>query len=723
MLIAIVVFGPFIGAAAAAAIGKWNEKAGEYAALFLTAAVLGLTLVLARSAGSGTLYPSEQNAIGQSLVIPGILSGSGLTLCVTGFRAVYAVITAIMWVGTTMFSPEYFAHEKENLGRYKFFVLFTLGAVEGVMLSADLMTAFVFFEVLSFTSFTWVIHEETPAAIRAGYTYLFVAVIGGLLLFMGLVLLEHTAGTLSFAELSTALRGEGASADSLAQPQVLAAGVLILLGFGAKAGMFPLHIWLPKAHPAAPSPASALLSGILTKVGVYGILMTALYVLAGDYRFGLIVLAAGLITMLLGAVLALFSVNLKRTLACSSMSQIGFILTGIAVTVLMGAVGEEEAVMTALTGTVQHMINHSLLKLTLFMCAGVVVMNLHKLTLDDIRGWGRNKLPLKTAFALGGLGISGVPLFNGYISKTLLHEGIVEAIHVMKEVQHSGLSTIDAVTAGNIANLLQAGEWIFLFSGGLTFAYMLKLFICVFVEKNRCEEVQERFDSSRRCMNPASTAAIVGSSLFMVILGMPPVTIMEFAAFTPENLKGSAISLAIGAAVYLGVVRRLLYKEDSYINRWPERLDLEEGLYRPALTKWIPGVLIAAASVFGENKVLTPVCRYCLEGVEKIAAVFGEDKILEPVCRFGLKLLERVSYLVSISTDCLILSLRNSVLHERKVRRAGVGRMSRMRMLREGTAEAVRPIIRNFTFALLMTCLGILVILGVLLIAIVQITP
>ena len=747
MLIAIVVFGPFIGAAAAAAIGKWNEKAGEYAALFLTAAVLGLTLVLARTAGSGTLYPeagvffpgegtaAEVSAAGQFLVIPGILSGSGLTLCVTGFRAVYAVITAIMWVGTTMFSPEYFAHEKENLGRYKFFVLFTLGAVEGVMLSADLMTAFVFFEVLSFTSFTWVIHEETPAAIRAGYTYLFVAVIGGLLLFMGLVLLQHTAGTLSFEELSAALRGNGASADSLAQPQVLAAGILILLGFGAKAGMFPLHIWLPKAHPAAPSPASALLSGILTKVGVYGILMTALYVLAGDYRFGLIVLAAGLITMLLGAVLALFSVNLKRTLACSSMSQIGFILTGIAVTVLMGAVGEEEAVMTALTGTVQHMINHSLLKLTLFMCAGVVVMNLHKLTLDDIRGWGRNKLPLKIAFALGGLGISGVPLFNGYISKTLLHEGIVEAIHVMKEVQHSGLSTIDAVTAGNIANLLQAGEWIFLFSGGLTFAYMLKLFICVFVEKNRYEDVQERFDSSRRCMNPISTAAIVGSSLFMVILGMPPVTkrllsfatgsshIMEFAAFTPENLKGSAISLAIGAAVYLGVVRRLLYKEDSYINRWPDRLDLEEGLYRPALTKWIPGVLIAAASVFGENKVLTPVCRYCLEGVEKIAAVFGEDKILEPVCRFGLKLLERVSYLVSISTDCLILSLRNSVLHERKVRRAGVGRMSRMRMLREGTAEAVRPIIRNFTFALLMTCLGILVILGVLLIAIVQITP
>ena len=735
MLIATIVFGPFAGAAAAAAIGKKSEKAGEYAALFLTLCVLGLSLALVPLAGAATLYPSGECAIGAFFAIPGIMSGSGLTFCVTGFRAVYAVITAIMWGGTTMFSPEYFAHEKENLGRYKFFVLFTLGAVEGVMLSADLMTAFVFFEVLSFTSFTWVIHEQTRDAIRAGYTYLFVAVIGGLMLFMGLVLLDRTVGTLSFAGLSEALKGAGSSADSLAQPRVLAAGVLILLGFGAKAGMFPLHVWLPKAHPAAPSPASALLSGILTKVGVYGILMTALYVLAGDFRFGLIVLAAGMITMLLGAVLALFSVNLKRTLACSSMSQIGFILTGTAVTVLMGAVGEKEAVMTALAGTVQHMVNHSLLKLTLFMCAGVVVMNLHSLTLDDIRGFGRNKTSLKIAFALGGLGISGVPLFNGYISKTLLHEGIVEAIHVMAEAREFGLSTIDAATAGNITDILRAGEWIFLFSGGLTFAYMLKLFICIFVEKNRDEERQERYDSSAKCMNPVSAAAILGSSLFMVILGMPPVTkrliafalgedeILEFAAFTLENLKGGAISLAIGALVYLFVVRRLLFREGSYVNLWPEKLDLEEGLYRPALTKWIPGVLLAAASVFGENKVLRPVCGFCLDMVQKAAAVFGEDKILTPVCTVGFNLLQKIAYCFSVSTDYLILEMRNSVLREKKVRKAGMGQVSRFRMLREGTAAAVNPILRNFTFALLMTCLGILMILGVLLIAIVHITP
>ena len=716
MLIALIVFVPFIGAAVAAVIGHYNEDAGDYTALFVTAVILGLTILLTRHTGNSALYTmfeaekggEAETVRGAQLLIPGILQG-GLAFSVKGFRSVYACITAIMWFGTTLFGLEYFAHERENISRYRFFVLFTLGAVEGVMLSADLMTAFVFFEVLSFTSFTWVIHEETWDAISAGYTYLFVAVIGGLLLFMGLILLSHETGTLAFDELQKALLGAGSSAGSIAQPRILAAGVLILLGFGAKAGMFPLHVWLPKAHPVAPSPGSALLSGILTKVGIYGILMTALYVLAGDLRFGLIVFIAGLITMFLGALLALFSINLKRTLACSSMSQIGFILVGIGTVVLMGAIGDEEAVMTALAGTVQHMINHSLLKLTLFMAAGAVMMNTHSLILDEIRGWGRNKILLKIAFGLGALGISGVPLFNGYISKTLLHEGIVEAIHGLHHTAEglaeaasaaSGVAAAGAAAAGSghvaagtaagmlgaiefTHSLLQVGEWIFLVSGGLTFAYMLKLFIAVFVEENHDPERQEKYRSSRKCMNAASTFAILGSSLFMVILGMPPVTkkllcfalgndeILHFSAFTFENLKGGLISLGIGAVVYLVIVRKVLIREDSYVNLWPKKLDLEV--------------------------LLTPVCKVVFHELQELVVWF------------------------SLGPDSLIVALRRTLFRERKVRRAGVGQISRLRMLREGTRQAVEPVLKNFSFALLMTCLGILVILGVLLASILPI--
>ena len=134
----------------------------------------------------------------------------------------------------------------------------------GVFLSADLLTTFVFFELMSFTSYVWVAQEENVASLRAAETYLAVAVIGGMVLLMGIFLLYRELGTLEIAELARA-------AESLRDKRILyAAGTCMLVGFGAKAGAFPLHIWLPRAHPVAPAPASALLSGILTKTGKIG---------------------------------------------------------------------------------------------------------------------------------------------------------------------------------------------------------------------------------------------------------------------------------------------------------------------------------------------------------------------------------------------------------------------------------------------------------------------
>ncbi len=680
-----------------AAIPERTEKRRDALACVITAAVFFATLFLPAIVKDGPVQ----------VTVSGILTGS-LSFRADGFRAVYAIVTSFMWLFTTVFSAEYFLHEREHLMRYRFFVIVTLFATEGVMLSGDLLTTFLFFEILSFTSFTWVIHEEHPGAVKAGYTYLFIAVIGGLVLFMGLLLLYHSAGTVSFAELSGAVN----KADT---GWVRAAGFCILLGFGAKAGMFPVHIWLPKAHPVAPSPASALLSGILTKVGIYGILMTTLEALVHDMSFGVVVLVLGEITMLLGAVLALFSVNLKRTLACSSMSQIGFILTGTGMTVLLTAAGSEEGWEVALPGVMLHMLNHSLIKLTLFMAAGVVVMNLHTLVLDEIRGWGRNKPFLKAAFALGALGISGVPLFNGYLSKTLLHEGIVGGIHEI----HAW------------APYLKAAEWIFLFSGGCTFCYMLKLFICIFIEENADSARQALFDASTAAMNRASTAVIFGSSLLMVILGQPAVStriaafmtgreeILHFRAFSPENLKGSAISLAIGALLYLFFVRRILMKGNSYVNRWPSRLDLEDLVYRPVLTRYLPAIFGQLAAVFGENRILTPLARLVKNGLGALAAVFGEDMVLIPLARFTVFLGTFIGRLLSTSMDSFIVFLRKTLFRERKIRAPREEDAGFLWTVRESTAEAAGQITPNFSFALMMTCIGIILILGVMVVLIV----
>jgi len=691
MLIAAIVFLPFAGAAAAAAFGRRSGRARDISACALTALILFLSLFLP--------------AAGTSLVIPDVFA-SGLHFSSDGFRNVWAIVSAVMWFGTTLFSQEYFAEDEEEMNGYWFFVLATLGATEGVMLSADFMTTFVFFEILSFTSFTWVMHDRTTQSVRAGYTYLFIAIIGGLVLFMGLLLLQNAGIPLPFVPFGDGLAARGVRAPSGA---LLAAGCCILFGFGCKAGMVPVHVWLPKAHPVAPSPASALLSGILTKVGVYGILMAAVCVLPGYAPFGWLILLLGTATMVLGAVLAIFSVNLKRTLACSSMSQIGFILTGVGMYVLLQSEGSPEASALALPGLLLHMLNHSMIKLTLFLAAGVSAMREHTLTLDDLRGFGRKKRTLAVSFALGALGISGVPLFGGYLSKTLLHESIVAG----------------AETMASFAPLLRTIEVFFLVSGGCTFAYMLKLFICLFIEKNASADRQARYDADPRGMSRLSTAVVFGSACTMVVLGVPQTvfylasymtgdaSILNFKPFSFGNLKGSLISLAIGASIYLLIVRRKTVRDGHYVNYWPAGWDLEERVYRPMFTRWLPGVLGPVAALFGENRLLRPTAVAVRGASGSVAALFGENRFLRPLARFTVFLSSVFGRVASDSLDALIILLRKSVLRARRVKNP-LRRAGRLRAAREATEETIRPLTENFSFALMMTCIGILLILGTL---------
>ena len=236
--------------------------------------------------------------------------GMGIRMRADGFRALYAMIASVMWLVTSLFSRDYLRHDHAT-GRYAFFTLMTLGATAGLFLSDSLYTAFLFFEVMSLASYPWVAHEETPEAMRAAQTYLYIAVIGGLVMLMGIFLLPARMATLPFSSLPAFVSAYGF--DALWLP-----AVLILFGFGAKAGSFPLHIWLPKAYPVAPAPASALLSGMLTKAGIFGMLVLTCYLMHGCAAFGDLIFRLGVITMFLGALLAIFSTNLKRCLLYTS---------------------------------------------------------------------------------------------------------------------------------------------------------------------------------------------------------------------------------------------------------------------------------------------------------------------------------------------------------------------------------------------------------------------
>lgn len=539
----------------------------------------------------------------------------GLYLKMDGFRLLYGCIAAFMWMMTGIFSREYFGHYR-NRNRYYFFYLLTLGATVGVFLSGDLYTTFIFFEIMSMTSYVWVVHDEKPEAMKAGEIYLAIAIIGGLVMLMGLFLLQNAVGTLRMEELHDAV----SAVWEEKQIQIYAAGGCMLVGFGAKAGMFPLHIWLPKAHPVAPAPASALLSGILTKSGVFGVLVVSAEIFRYDVKWGLLVLYLGVITMFGGALLAVFSVDLKRTLACSSMSQIGFILVGAG---MMELLGTENAL--AVRGTILHMVNHSMIKLILFMAAGVVYMNLHALNLNEIRGFGRKKPLLKGMFLMGALSIGGIPGWSGYVSKTLLHESIVE---------YAAELTVHGEPAMNIHVI----EWIFLITGGMTIAYMTKIFVAVFVDEHPTR--QKEFDSRKKYMNRESSAALLIPTVLLVVMGLLPYVVMNPVAdlaqgflhgeapahavhyFSLGNLKGAAISLAIGALVYFGFIRRFLMSRDSekkYLNIWPTWMDLEDLIYRPVLQKALLTLVSGVAKLVDQMYVT----RLCLKGLLNVAAVIS----------------------------------------------------------------------------------------------------
>lgn len=650
--------------------------------------------------------------------------GLGIHFCLDGFRLVYILIAVLMWTVSGVFSREYMAHYQKKKRYYVFFWV-TFFATAGVFLSADLYTTFIFFEVMSLTSYVWVAFDEKKDSLRAAETYLAVAIIGGMVMLMGLFLLYHYLGTLEIDKIQeAAVRAVNAGYKD----HLYAAGALLLFGFGAKAGCFPLHIWLPKAHPVAPAPTSALLSGILTKTGVFGIIIISVRIFGDDKFWGILITGLGLITMFLGAGLALFSINLKRTLACSSVSQIGFILVGIGMSVLLSCVGENPAI--AARGAFLHMVNHSLFKLVLFLCAGTVFMNLHQLDLNEIRGFGRKKPLLAFCFLMGALGISGIPGWSGYISKTLIHESMVEYQK--------------AATEGLV--FWSAAEWVFLITGGMTLAYMLKLFFALFIEQH--PERQAEFDTmSSSYIQKSSALVLAFPAVLLPLMGFFPAMTMNRLAelgegfflsrglehaihyFHFNNLKGGLISIGIGIFLYGIVVRRCLVKESVYIDCWPKGIDLENLLYRPILQNVLPGVFGMIFSMLDRYLISTIVeiflgissffCRamdHMADGIILLARKTTHRQLGEPRSLAEKnQLARRLGRILDIWAEFMFFFQRKRKKNGDSRLEKPVSRIPELIKKEEEIIKVGRLVEESFSFGLMLFCIGLCLTLGYLL--------
>ncbi|MDE6621797.1 MAG: complex I subunit 5 family protein [Lachnospiraceae bacterium] len=574
------------------------------------------------------------------------VGGLGLHFMYSGFRGIFGMLTAFAWFVTSLFSYEYMKNDM-NVIRYDIFNLLTLGATMGIFYAADLFTLFFFFEIMSFTSFVWVAHRQTREALYAAGTYLGIAIAGGMAILMGLFIVYGRLGTLSFDRMyenAMVMISSGSKADI--RWLFVAAGCMFV-GFGAKAGAFPVHVWLPESYTEAPAPATALLSAILSKTGVFGILLVTLDVLPMQGSWGVFLLIVGIITMVLGGIRGVMSSNFKTTLAYSSMSQIGFVLTGVGMQsllteYLMGIIGAgqaEELLVTAdaryvdseaiaeitrvfgmaVNGTCLHMLNHLLVKLVLFMVAGVIFKHVGSYELNQVRGFGRKKPFLLVVFLLAAAGVGGIPLLNGYVSKTLLHESIAEYGKWLELMEYlSAQSLLPAVSAS--AAMIKLVETLFLFSGGLTVAYMTKLFVVLFVEKNSDKKTQERYQTKKDYASMLTKTAIALCALPIPFIGTLPnhvakpvaeYGLMRFGLsdllqhqqenihyYSLENLSGALISITVGVVVYFVVVRLMMLrgisphkKTGGYHDIFPRWINLERYVYRAVLYTAVPFVL------------------------------------------------------------------------------------------------------------------------------------
>lgn len=406
-ILLLPVLVPVCGAVCLLAFGsRFGKKTAE-----------AITLFCVFAAGISVLVISQNN--GLSLTVLPLLPDLPVYFRPDGVSHVFAGITAFMWFLSTWFSFGYLK-EDERETKYQMFSLLSLGALLGVCYSGNLITTYLFYEMMTLVTFPLVLHERTKEAVSAGLTYLYYSVAGAFLGLCGIFFLyanamdgDRPGGKLAYLEGGFLKAG---ASKSVLLPVIC----LMLVGLACKAGMFPLHGWLPKAHPVAPSPASALLSGNITKMGILFTVRVIFYSVGQEFLQETwvmdVLLCLSLFTVFMGSMLAFREKLLKKRLAYSTVSQTSYCLTGIYL--LSG---------TALTGALMHVVFHSVIKNLLFLCAGAIIVQTGKKSVSELKGIGRIMPATMRCFTVAGLALVGIPPLSGFISKWYLAEGAIES--------------------------------------------------------------------------------------------------------------------------------------------------------------------------------------------------------------------------------------------------------------------------------------------------------
>ncbi|QWB99730.1 proton-conducting membrane transporter [Mycoplasmatota bacterium] len=561
----IIVVIPILGAIIEVLVAKKSIDERDKSVIYM--GLLTLVIVV-------FIYPLALDDIIR-LELPNVLL-LGLSFRVDMLSYSVLLLSSFIWFFVMIYAHEYMKKEEKST-RFFFFLALTYSSVLGALMSGDLLTMFLFFEIMTVVSYMLVIHGQNDSSYKAGYNYIIMGLIGGFLILTALLLVYFNVGDLHFASAIERF-------DELGNLKYWVMGLLVF-GFGIKAGMAPVHVWLPRAHPVAPTPASALLSGVMIKVGAFGIIRGASSyffpskdvvtsvndpIWLTSQNIGAFIIWTGIITMALGVFLALQQENMKKMLAYHSVSQMGYIVTGIGVALYLGYQGA-----MGYSGAIYHIINHALFKSLLFMIAGVIYYHTKELNMYKLGGLWK-KLPFTTlVFIVAALGISGFPLFNGYVSKTIIHHGLTEAYH------YGSSSFIFA-------------EIIFIIVSAGTACSFIKMGYYTFFKKteNNYDEIPYDYSSH--------DIALWAMALMIILIGLSPKFIMShliipqlnMTTYDPDFINHYILGLNVFAIkdilttlgiVGLGIIIFLLGKKYHLFHlRLPKWLSIEYIFFLPA---------------------------------------------------------------------------------------------------------------------------------------------
>lgn len=390
------------------------------------------------------------------------LPGKTFTLIVDRLSAFFILVVNITLLVGLIYAKGYLKpyYNSKNSLRFSihyFSYLWLYFSMVLVLITRDGLSFLIVWEVMALSSFMLVIFDaEDTLIMKTGISYLIQMHVGMFFLMFAFLILDHETGEMTFDAMGGYFRDHSN----------LLLFILFFMGFGIKAGFIPLHTWLPQAHPAAPSHVSGVMSGVMIKMGIYGIMRVLLYVSQDLLQIGILILIVSLVSGLLGVMMAIVQHDLKRLLAYHSIENIGIIGIGIGLGVIGLATGNNALSILGFSGGLLHVLNHSLFKSLLFFSAGSVYTSTHTRNIEKMGGLMKRMPYTSVLFLIGSLAICGLPPFNGFISEYLIYLGM------FRDLPAAGMHESILVLGSIVGLSLIGGLAVFCFTKAFGIAFL-----------------------------------------------------------------------------------------------------------------------------------------------------------------------------------------------------------------------------------------------------------